>query len=165
MHPAALPPVELLRQCDETRTRRSGPGGQHRNKVETAIILRHRPTGISAEASERRSQSDNRRVATWRLRMALAVSHREPPESDTPSHLWQSRTRGRRLSIAADHDDSPALVAEALDRLLPVGFEIKLAAESLGVSGSQLVKLFRQVPAAWVALNRLRTEAGLSPLK
>lgn len=165
MHPAALPPDELLRQCDETRTRRSGPGGQHRNKVETAVILRHRPTGISAEASERRSQADNRRVAVWRLRLTLALSQREPPESDTPSALWRSRTRGRQLSIAADHDDYPALVAEALDRLLPEGFEIKPAADALGVSSSQLMKLFRQVPAAWMAINRLRGEAGLVPLK
>jgi len=165
MHPAALPSNELLRQCDETRTRRSGPGGQHRNKVETAVILRHRPTGISAEASERRSQADNRRVAAWRLRLLLALTHREPPQSNTPSSLWQSRTRGRQLSIAADHDDYPALVAEALDRLLFVGFEIKPVAESLGVSPSQLTKLFKQVPAAWMALNRLRSDAGLVPLK
>jgi len=165
MHPAAMPADELLRQCDETRTRRSGPGGQHRNKVETAVILRHRPTGISAEASERRSQAENRRVAVWRLRLSLAVMHREPPQPNTPSVLWQSRTRGRQMAIAADHDDYPALVAEALDRLLPVGFEIKPAAESLGVRPSQLMKLFGQVPAAWIALNRLRVEAGRAPLK
>jgi len=165
MHPSALPPDDLLRQCDETRTRRSGPGGQHRNKVETAVILSHRPTGISAEASERRSQADNRRVAVWRLRLLLALAHREPPQSTGPSALWQSRTRGRQLSIAADHDDYPALVAEAIDRLLLVGFEIKPAAELLAVSPSQFIKLFRQVPAAWMALNRLRVEAGLVPLK
>jgi hypothetical protein len=69
------------------------------------------------------------------------------------------------LSIAADHDDYPALVAEAIDRLLLVGFEIKPAAEVLAVSPSQLMKLFRQVPAAWMALNRLRGDAGLAPLK
>jgi len=69
------------------------------------------------------------------------------------------------LSIAADHDDYPTLVAEALDQLLPVGFEMQPAAESLGVSPSQLMKLFRQVPAAWMALNRLRGEAGLLSLK
>jgi hypothetical protein len=165
MHPSALPPDELLRQCDETRTRRSGPGGQHRNKVETAVILSHRPTGISAEASERRSQADNRRVAVWRLRLLLALAHREPPQATGPSPLWQSRTRGQRLSIAADHDDYPALVAEAIDRLLLVGFEIKPAAEVLAVSPSQLMKLFRQVPAAWMALNRLRGDAGLAPFK
>jgi hypothetical protein len=165
MHPAALPPDDLLRQCDETRTRRGGPGGQHRNKVETAVVLVHRPTGLSAEGSERRSQAENRRVALWRLRMTLALSHREPPDAAGPSPLWQSRLRGRQLMIAADHDDYPAVVAEALDRLETVGYEMRPAADSLGVSMSQLVKLFRAQPAAWVVINRLRREVGLPPLK
>jgi hypothetical protein len=164
MHPAALPPDELLQQCDETRTRRGGPGGQHRNKVETAVVLVHLPTGLSAEASERRSQAENRRVALWRLRLALALSHRELSAA-TPSALWASRVRGRQLAIAADHDDYPSLVAEAIDSLMAVGFEMRAAADSLGVSMSQLTKLFRKVPAAWVAVNRLRGEVGLAPLK
>ena len=165
MHPAALSPDDLLLQCDETRTRRAGPGGQHRNKVETAVVLVHRPTGLSAEGSERRSQAENRRVALWRLRLTLALSHREPPSMAGPSPLWQARVRGRQLVIAADHDDYPTLVAEALDRLKTVGFEMRPAADALGVSMSQLTKLFRKVPAAWVAVNRLRGEAGIPPLK
>ena len=165
MHPAALPPDDLLVQCDETRTRRGGPGGQHRNKVETAVVLVHRSTGVSAEGSERRSQAENRRVALWRLRLLLAISHREPPNAAGPSPLWQSRVRGRQLVIAAGHDDYPTLVAEAIDGLMAVGFEMRPAADALGVSMSQLTKLFRKVPAAWVAINRLREEAGLPRLK
>ena len=38
-------------------------------------------------------------------------------------------------------------------------------ADMLGVTASQLAKLFGKVPAAWVAVNRLRGEAGLPPLK
>ncbi len=63
MHPAALPPADLLKQTQELHTRRSGPGGQRRNKPQTAVVLLHKPTGISAEANERRSQAENRQVA------------------------------------------------------------------------------------------------------
>ena len=164
MHPARLPPDDLLRDCDETRTKRSGPGGQHRNKVETAVILRHRVSGVSAEASERRSQADNRRVALFRLRLRLALVHREPPEPQ-PSPLWQSRRRDGRLLISVDHDDYPAMVAEALDRIVANGLDMPAAAAALGISPSQLVRLLEKEPAALGALNRLRGGAGLKPLR
>jgi hypothetical protein len=164
MHPARLPPDDLLRDCDETRTKRSGPGGQHRNKVETAVILRHRVSGVSAEASERRSQADNRRMALFRLRLKLALLHREPPEAH-PTGLWQSRRRDGRLLVSVDHDDYPALVAEALDRIVAAGLDMPAAATALGVSPSQLVRLLDKEPAALGALNRLRAAAGLKPLR
>jgi hypothetical protein len=164
MHPAAIPPGDLLKLCDETRTRRSGPGGQHRNKTETAVILFHGPTGISAEASERRSQAENRRVALTRLRLKLALEHREPA-SDRPTESWQRRVRGRQLVIAAGHDDYPVLLAEALDHLQAARFEIGPVAETLGVTGTQLVRLFRKCPSAWAALAACRVSAGLPPLK
>jgi hypothetical protein len=164
MHPARLPPDDLLRDCDETRTKRSGPGGQHRNKVETAVILHHRVSGVSAEASERRSQADNRRVALFRLRLRLALVQREPPEPQ-PSPLWQSRRRDGRLLISVDHDDYPAMVAEALDRIVANGLDMPAAAAALGISPSQLVRLLEKEPAALGALNRLRGGAGLKPLR
>ena len=164
-HPAALSAADLLRECDETRTRRGGPGGQHRNKVETAVVLRHRPTGLESEASERRSQAENRRVAVARLRLALALGVRMPPRTDGPSPLWRSRIRGGRLAVAADHDDYPAIVAEALDRIVAAGLEMPAAAAALGTSPSQLVRLLEKEPAALGALNRLRGTAGLKPLR
>ncbi|MFM7205243.1 MAG: peptide chain release factor family protein [Planctomycetaceae bacterium] len=164
MHPAARPVAELLRDVVERHTRRTGPGGQHRNKVQTAVVLVHGPTGVSAEASERRSQSLNRREAVRRLRLKLALVHRTPAPAE-PSRLWRSRIRGRQLAVAADHDDYPALVAEALDHLQACGFEMAAVAPLLGVTSSQLQKLFCKAPEAWVTLGRLRAAAGLSPLK
>ena len=53
----------LARDCDVTAYRSSGPGGQKRNKTESSVRVRHRPTGITRIATESRSQTRNRVVA------------------------------------------------------------------------------------------------------
>ncbi len=167
MHPAQLPLEELLAQCEVTRTRRSGPGGQHRNKTETAIVLVHRPTQAQAEASERRSQAENHRMALQRLRVKLALEYRSPAADRTngPSPLWKSRLKGERIVCSAEHEDYPALLAEACDVLAGVEFDMPRAAGLLACTGSQLVKFLAAEPSGLVWLNRQRAERNLHPLK
>lgn len=57
--------------------RASGPGGQHRNVTDSAVRIRHLATGIVAQASESRSQAQNREVAMDRLRVALEKRERK----------------------------------------------------------------------------------------
>jgi protein subunit release factor B len=51
----------------ESFARSSGPGGQHVNKVSTAVTLTHLPSGLSVTVSDSRSQSMNRKIARERL--------------------------------------------------------------------------------------------------
>ena len=169
IHPAAMDPEALAAECEFRATRRSGPGGQNRNKVETAVILTHRPTGIRAEASERRTQGENRRAALGRLRIELALAIRRPIDRDdggpfVPSALWRSRCRGGRIVVNPEHEDFPALLAEALDVLPALDDDPRAASEALGCSATQLVKLIQEEPRALAQVNRRRRQAGRHPL-
>jgi hypothetical protein len=165
-HPACLPDDELLRACDTVRGRASGPGGQHRNKVETAIELTHRSSGVSAAASERRSQSENLRVALRRLRVNLALAVRgEGSHRAGPSELWLSRVRGGRIVLSPEHADFPLMLAEALDVLAFRAWEPAEAGATLCCTASQLVKLLKDEPRALAAVNRMREASGRHPLR
>ena len=66
----------LERDCDVDFFIASGPGGQHRNKVETGVRLLHRPSGIVVTATERRSQHANKEMAFQRMAERLEERQR-----------------------------------------------------------------------------------------
>jgi hypothetical protein len=165
-HPAATEAEQLWGQCEVRRLRRSGPGGQHRNKVETAVSLRHPSTGVCAEANERRSQAQNRALALFRLRVNLALEVRRACAADrTPSPLWQSRCHDGALTISAAHADFPSLLAEALDTLAALDADPKRAAALLGCRTSQLLRLLKLDRRALLLVNRWRGERELHSLR
>lgn len=157
-----------MKQVSLEKDRSGGPGGQHRNKVETRVTLTHEETGISAVAGERRSAVENRRVAIRRLRLALATEARCPvPLGEIASDLWRSRRRlprrgdgGGKIVCNPDHADYPALLAEAMDVIADAGWDVKKAALRLEVTPSQLVKLVKDHPPAFDLLNRQRKAMG-----
>lgn len=164
LHPSCLSEEQLLKDCTLRSDRRSGPGGQHRNKVETAVIILHVPTGIQAEANQRRSQADNRREAIARLRLTLATQVRRASRDELPSGLWRQRTQAGKLNVSSKHSDFACLLAECLDRLLLCDYALPPCAEFFGVSSSQLLKLLRQHPPALLAVNAERQQRGMHKL-
>ena len=86
--------ASLERDCDIDFFIASGPGGQHRNKVETGVRLTHRPTGITVTAVERRSQYANREAAFERMARRLqAMQHVETPRKPTRPTTASRRRR------------------------------------------------------------------------
>ena len=81
-HPATIDEIELLKQCQIECGRVSGPGGQNRNRRDTAVWMIHTPTGVEAQATERRSQAQNKHMAMKRLRRRLAIQLRVATSRD-----------------------------------------------------------------------------------
>lgn len=63
-------------EFEEKFARSSGPGGQHVNKVSTAVTLRHEPTGVAVTVQDSRSQSMNRQIAWERILEAIEKARR-----------------------------------------------------------------------------------------
>lgn len=166
-HPATLSVELLLRSCQWGRERTGGPGGQHRNKVESGVWITHMPTGIEASAGERRSAEDNKKVAVTRLRRALAVDVRCPvPSGEIRSTLWLSRcTPQGTLVCNSDHHDYPSLLAEAIDVIAAANWDPKRASIRLCCTLSQIIKLLKEHPPAAVRLNYEREQRGLHAIK
>jgi protein subunit release factor B len=80
------PPVDipqsdavLLAECEVETFRAGGPGGQHQNVTDSAVRLRHRPTGLTVTCRAQRSQYLNKMDALRRLRLKLVKLNAPPP--------------------------------------------------------------------------------------
>jgi len=84
---------ELLRQCTVQAFRGSGPGGQSVNTADSAVRLKHEPSGIVVVARNERSQLLNKKAAIKRLRYKLEQANYTPPKriGTKPSKAAQRR--------------------------------------------------------------------------
>jgi protein subunit release factor B len=85
----------LERDCDMQFFRGTGPGGQNRNKVETAVRLTHRPSGLVVTAEEHRTQRANREAAYER--MATRLEELQRVETPRVATRPTAASRERRL--------------------------------------------------------------------
>jgi len=70
---------ELLRECEVETFRASGPGGQHVNKTESAVRLRHLPSGVVVSSQQERSQHRNKSLCLQKLRAKVEkLNYRAP---------------------------------------------------------------------------------------
>ncbi|HUL31297.1 MAG TPA: peptide chain release factor-like protein [Thermodesulfobacteriota bacterium] len=109
-------PKILRRQVAIETYRSRGPGGQRKNKVETAVRLTHLPSGITVVATEHRSQSENRKLAFERLRERLIRLNRPKrrriatslPLSAVEKRMEEKRIRSKKKRLRQKSQKEPA---------------------------------------------------------
>jgi hypothetical protein len=164
---AELDDAGLLGECDVDTYRASGPGGQKRNKTESAVRLRHRPTGISVIAEESHSQAENRARALRRLKKALALRVRRPIDLDDGPPLAIRAALDKRGRLNVGQRDARYLPAAGalLDALSACGGSLSEAAARLGLTTGNVSSFLTADDELLAETNRMRAGFGLRPLR
>ena len=89
---------KLKEECDITTFRASGPGGQHRNVTDSAVRLKHRPTGIVVIGRRQRSQHRNLYDALERLAERIAERRRAARKRKRVPTVKSAPVRERELA-------------------------------------------------------------------
>lgn len=159
---------ELIKQCDWSATRASGPGGQKRNKTHSAINLRHLPTGTKVIANEHRLQGENRKLALKRLRHTLAMQCRREIDLETfttPTEVKEQINNKGKLGVNPDNPRYLQIIATMLDLLAVYKGSPADAAHRLGITTTNFINVLHDDPKLWTAAQDLRKRFSQPPLK
>ncbi|MCP4247866.1 MAG: peptide chain release factor-like protein [bacterium] len=158
----------LLARCQVDTYRASGPGGQKRNKTDSAVRIRLPALGLMVTAGESRSQHENKARALRRLREQIALQIRRPMDVDgyRPSALLAGcLTRRSQLVVGRRDERYAPVVAEVLDLITACGGRISTAAGKVGVTTGALSTFLRRDAKLLACVNDLRRGTGLRPLR
>jgi hypothetical protein len=168
-----LSDTQLLAQCEVDTYRASGPGGQKRNKTNSAVRIRHPPSGLIVIAEESRSQHENRARALRRLKEALYLQVRDPLAAgelqpaalaERPD-LAQALGAAGRLSLSRKDPRFWPAAGVVLDVLAALEGRVSEAAAALGLSTANVIAFMQACPKLWEQANRLRRHFGQKPLR
>jgi len=167
----------LLKNCRVDAYKSSGPGGQRKNKVATAIRLVHKPSGISAQGQETRSQARNKTLALRNLRMHIACACRTTQDIEhllIPDQIAEyfkpSKQQGPkgqakiRLAIPGGNWCFWPTAAFALDVFDAAEGQLSSAAQAMNISTANLASFLRSHRNLLAAAQAIRQAHGHSPL-
>ena len=144
----------LIKACQIQFYKSTGPGGQKKNKTESAVRLTHEETGVEASAQDDRQQSVNRKRAVRRLRLKLAMEVRMDPVK------WEGQ-----LDMNPKNEKFPLFIAHIFDALEDSSWQVSTAGTFLELSTGKLIRILAKDDRVWQQANRRRQQLNLKPLK
>ena len=157
---------QLQAQCTVSAHTASGPGGQKRNRSNSAIRIAHPPTGLTAVATESRLQGENRSRALRRLRLKLALQVRPADElQDPPPLLGDALRAGGLPRLNPRNPLFPLACAFVLDHIWFAHGRIADAATAMGVSTGQLNRFASADADLFAAMQEIRRHYRLPLLR
>jgi hypothetical protein len=158
--------AQLLAECDVDTFRGPGPGGQKRNKTDSSVRLRHKPTGLIVIAGESRSQAENRTRALKRLREALALRIRRHVYPDrTPDAITACIDKSGRLGAGRRDVRYLPCAGAMLDLLAAHEGSVGDVAKRLGLTTGNVSKFLTGDEDVMTEANRIRAAFELKPLR
>ena len=105
-------PAELARDCEVSVFRATGPGGQGVNTTDSAVRMRHVPTGVTVVSRESRSQHQNRQTCLAKLRDIFERRAKpprprkktKPTKASKERRLKAKRVRGERKALRSQRN-------------------------------------------------------------